>query len=140
MRLPAAVALLEGFEAPAGAWETEILPARIAGYEPTWLDDHVPGRTCRLGTARAWFQPQQRACRDARCAHADHAAGAPARRVLDSLAGPANGARPSPRAQAVLDCLRTQGALFFDELAEASGLLAPASGGSTWRTRRPRGW
>ena len=35
----AAVALLEGFEAPAGAWETEILPARIAGYEPAWLDD-----------------------------------------------------------------------------------------------------
>ena len=37
--VPAAVALLEGFEAPAGAWETEILPARITGYEPTWLDD-----------------------------------------------------------------------------------------------------
>ncbi|MGH7054820.1 MAG: DEAD/DEAH box helicase, partial [Stellaceae bacterium] len=31
---------LEGFEAPAGAWETEILPARIAGYDPAWLDDH----------------------------------------------------------------------------------------------------
>ncbi len=27
--LPAAIASLEGFEAPAGAWETEILPARI---------------------------------------------------------------------------------------------------------------
>jgi ATP-dependent Lhr-like helicase len=25
---------LEGFEAAAGAWESEILPARIAGYEP----------------------------------------------------------------------------------------------------------
>ena len=33
------VAQLEGFEAPAGAWETEILPARLAGYEPHWLDD-----------------------------------------------------------------------------------------------------
>ena len=30
--VPAAVALLEGFEAQAGAWETEILPARIAAY------------------------------------------------------------------------------------------------------------
>ncbi len=29
-----AVGTLEGFEAPAGAWETEILPARIKGYEP----------------------------------------------------------------------------------------------------------
>src|SRR5207245_3992279 len=30
---------LEGFEAAAGAWETEILPARLADYEPSWLDD-----------------------------------------------------------------------------------------------------
>ena len=30
---------LEGFEAAAGAWETEILPARLDGYEPSWLDD-----------------------------------------------------------------------------------------------------
>jgi len=29
---------LEGFEAPAGSWESEILPARIADYDPTWLD------------------------------------------------------------------------------------------------------
>src|SRR4029077_20338343 len=30
---------LEGFEAAAGAWETEILSARLADYEPSWLDD-----------------------------------------------------------------------------------------------------
>jgi ATP-dependent Lhr-like helicase len=29
---------LEGFEAPAGSWESEILPARVADYDPTWLD------------------------------------------------------------------------------------------------------
>jgi ATP-dependent Lhr-like helicase len=29
---------LEGFEAPAGAWESEILPARVADYDPAWLD------------------------------------------------------------------------------------------------------
>jgi ATP-dependent Lhr-like helicase len=29
---------LEGFEAPAGSWESEILPARIADYDPAWLD------------------------------------------------------------------------------------------------------
>jgi ATP-dependent Lhr-like helicase len=33
------ISQLEGFEAPAAAWEAEILPARIAGYEPAWLDD-----------------------------------------------------------------------------------------------------
>ncbi|HKW52560.1 MAG TPA: DEAD/DEAH box helicase, partial [Stellaceae bacterium] len=36
----AVIGQLEGFEAAAGAWETEILPARIAQYDPAWLDDH----------------------------------------------------------------------------------------------------
>ena len=40
----AVLAQLEGFEAPAGAWETEIIPARMAEYEPQWLDEH-----CRAG-------------------------------------------------------------------------------------------
>jgi ATP-dependent Lhr-like helicase len=29
---------LEGFEAPAGSWESEILPVRIGDYDPAWLD------------------------------------------------------------------------------------------------------
>jgi ATP-dependent Lhr-like helicase len=33
------VAQLEGFEAPAAAWESEILPSRLSGYEPRWLDE-----------------------------------------------------------------------------------------------------
>src|SRR5215510_13457623 len=36
--LSAIVDQLEGFEAAAGAWEGEILPARLAAYEPEWLD------------------------------------------------------------------------------------------------------
>src|SRR5205823_4428662 len=32
--LAAVLGQLEGFEAPAGAWETEILPARVAEYDP----------------------------------------------------------------------------------------------------------
>ena len=35
----AVVGQLEGFEAAASAWEGEILPARIDGYESAWLDD-----------------------------------------------------------------------------------------------------
>ncbi len=42
--LAAILAQLEGFEAPAGAWETEMIPARITEYEPQWLDEH-----CRAG-------------------------------------------------------------------------------------------
>ena len=40
----AVVSQLEGFEAAAGSWETELIPARVAGYEPHWLDD-----LCRAG-------------------------------------------------------------------------------------------
>ena len=36
--LSAIVDQLEGFEAAAGAWEGEILPARLEAYEPEWLD------------------------------------------------------------------------------------------------------
>jgi ATP-dependent helicase Lhr and Lhr-like helicase len=32
------VGQLEGYEAPAAAWETQILPARVAGYKPEYLD------------------------------------------------------------------------------------------------------
>ncbi len=33
------VAKLEGFDAAAGAWESEILASRLANYQPAWLDD-----------------------------------------------------------------------------------------------------
>ncbi|MCI0391540.1 MAG: DEAD/DEAH box helicase [Acidobacteria bacterium] len=36
--LSAIVDQLEGFEAAAGSWEGEILPARLEDYEPEWLD------------------------------------------------------------------------------------------------------
>ncbi|MGH7092560.1 MAG: Lhr family ATP-dependent helicase, partial [Stellaceae bacterium] len=48
---------LEGFEAPAGAWETEILPARIADYDPAWLDDHC------LSGRLAWVRLRPRSAR-----------------------------------------------------------------------------
>ncbi len=33
-----ALRCLEGFEAPAAEWERSILPQRVAGYDPRWLD------------------------------------------------------------------------------------------------------
>ena len=33
-----AIESLQGFEAPAGAWESDLLPARVSGYEPLLLD------------------------------------------------------------------------------------------------------
>ncbi|HEY3393229.1 MAG TPA: DEAD/DEAH box helicase, partial [Lacipirellulaceae bacterium] len=37
--LQAAIAMLEGFDAPAGAWEHDLLPARVAEYDPERLDE-----------------------------------------------------------------------------------------------------
>ena len=49
--LAAVVAELEGFAAPAAAWETEILPARIVAFTPDMLD-----RLCLAGRA-SWARP-----------------------------------------------------------------------------------
>ncbi|MGA3401847.1 MAG: DEAD/DEAH box helicase [Acetobacteraceae bacterium] len=135
----AAVALLEGFEAPAGAWETELLPARIAGYEPAWLDDQCLGGRiawARLSpcAGRANGNADSRA--DGRAAGRERAA-TPVRTTpitllprrhtafWMSLAGPTVDMQPSGRAQAVLNGLRAGGASFFEELVEVSGLLRP---------------
>src|SRR5262245_22706145 len=37
--LLAVVEQLQGFELAAGAWEESVLPARVAGYRPEWLDE-----------------------------------------------------------------------------------------------------
>ena len=123
----AVLAQLEGFEAPAGAWETEILPARIVGYEPAWLDD-----LCLSGRV-AWMRLKQRSGQ----AKEGERAAAPLRTTPItlltrrhashwlSLSPLTDTARPGTRAQAVLDYIREHGASFFDELAEGTGLLCP---------------
>jgi ATP-dependent Lhr-like helicase len=123
--LPTVLDLLEGFEAPAGSWETEILPARVEGYEPVWLDAQcISGRStwARLtppmnGNGRA--RPAT-AVRTTPIALLD-------RRWLPQWLSlsQTSVAVPSPRAQLLLDGLQTHGALFFEELGEASHLLRP---------------
>jgi ATP-dependent helicase Lhr and Lhr-like helicase len=119
------VAQLEGFEAPAGAWETEILPARIAGYEPSWLDDQcLAGRIAwaRLSPRLARANGGERHVTPVRTTPITLLARRHARHWA-SLSAMPEAARPSFRAQAVLECIREQGALFYDELVESSGLL-----------------
>lgn len=44
--LAGVVGQLEGFEAPALLWESELLPARVRDYQPAWLDELcTAGRT-----------------------------------------------------------------------------------------------
>jgi ATP-dependent Lhr-like helicase len=124
--MPVALAALEGFEAPAGAWETEILPARIAKYQPSWLDAQCLAG--RVAWARLTPSPAtNRRARSGSPVRTTPVALIERRHMRDwmSLAARPNGAGPSPRAEAVLDVLAAHGALFFDELADAARLLRP---------------
>ncbi len=121
-----ATAFLEGFEAAAGAWETEILPARIKEYEHSWLDDQC------LGGHIVWARltPAQGAGSSERGPSPVRTTPitlmkrpyAPHWMALVRRDSPAT---PSGRAEKVLDCLRRNGASFFDELVATSGLLRP---------------
>ncbi len=127
MQGPDAVGLvlsqLEGFEAPAAAWEAEILPARIAEYEPGWLDEH-----CLAGRF-AWVRLAPRAPEARQGAGPVRATPIAllARRNMRLWAALADPPRPPERltapARAVSDCLRERGASFFDEIVDGARLL-----------------
>jgi ATP-dependent Lhr-like helicase len=122
--LPAVLAQLEGFEAPAALWEAEVLPARVKDYASSWLDDLcTSGRTLwtrlrplasgtqgggrsSLRTTPILLLPRRAAptWSHLACAAADD----------EALGG---------RAQRVFDHLEAHGASFFDELAEGAHLL-----------------
>jgi ATP-dependent Lhr-like helicase len=118
----AILAQLEGFEAPASAWETEILPNRISEYEPAWLDEQ-----CLAGRF-TWTRLAQRKSDSERSA-------APVRgtpivllarrntRIWSSLTGPVDSTNLSSRAQAAANYIGTHGASFFDEIADGAHLL-----------------
>ena len=127
--LAAVLAQLEGCEVAAAAWESDILPARVAGYEISWLDD-----LCLAGRI-AWSRLRPPAMRDA-----DENAGTRAsgpvratpivllqRRNMPSWTTLSSSPQATPslssRAQAVADELKNHGASFFDELAGATHLL-----------------
>jgi len=117
--LAGVLAQLEGFEAAAGTWESELLPARIRDYSIAWLDDQ-----CTAGRI-AWTR--LRTGGDA-LVRAAPIVLLPRRELpmWTRLAASQQTADESPlssRAQKVADCLRERGALFFDELVDAAHLL-----------------
>ncbi|MCL4801809.1 MAG: ATP-dependent DNA helicase, partial [Burkholderiales bacterium] len=120
--LAAIVSQLEGFEAPAAAWETEILPARVNEYDPAWLDElSLAGRV-------VWMRPA--APRPAGERRPSPVRTTPialfGRRNLArwaALAPPGDGMAPASRAAAVADFIAAHGASFFEEIVEGTGLL-----------------
>ncbi|MCX7563438.1 ATP-dependent DNA helicase, partial [Xanthomonadaceae bacterium XH05] len=120
---------LEGYEAPAAAWEASLLPARVADYQIPWLDEQ-----CRAGRI-VW----QRLHRGSRApedgTRARSVAPLPAMPLvllprrhradwnrLAAAQQPADVALSS-RAQLLLDWLQGHGAAFFDEMQDGVRLL-----------------
>jgi ATP-dependent Lhr-like helicase len=118
--LPQVLAQLEGFEAAAGAWESELLARRLRDYSILWLDE-----LCRSGKL-VW----------ARVGAPQSAAGGPVRStpivllprqqsaLWHALCGAAEAPDLSPRAARVLQALQRDGAMFFDQLQADAHMLA----------------
>ena len=122
--LAGVLAQLEGFEAPAAAWEAEMLPARVAGYSIAWLDEQcTAGRTlwARLRTSNV----DADAPRAPASVRGTPIVLLPRRNAAHwaSQASATEDAAPSSRAQRLLGQLEAHGASFFDDLADGACLL-----------------
>ncbi|MGO1002947.1 DEAD/DEAH box helicase [Lysobacter sp. CA196] len=131
--LRAVLEQLEGYEAPASVWESELLPARIADYDSSWLDE-----LCSAGRV-TWARLRP----DANAGAANGTSAAPVpqgvpsvrqtpivllprRALADWRLAAGRKADPAPvssRAQRVLAALEARGASFFDELERDAHLL-----------------
>jgi ATP-dependent helicase Lhr and Lhr-like helicase len=118
----AILAQLEGFEAAAGAWETEILPERISEYEPAWLDEQcLAGRFLWTRLASRRSDPERRAAPVRATpivllARRNH-------RLWSALGATVSPAPLSAAAERLAHYLTSHGASFFDELIGGTGLL-----------------
>ena len=120
--LAAVLTQLEGFEAPASAWETELLPARINEYEPAWLDEHcLAGRFVWTRLAKRTASPE----RGAAPVRATPITLLPRRnvRLWSAFADRPDPAHLTANAKEVADFIQAHGASFFDEIVDGARLL-----------------
>ncbi|MFC4310093.1 DEAD/DEAH box helicase [Steroidobacter flavus] len=120
--VPAVLSQLEGFDAPAGAWETEILPARIAEYEPAWLDEQcLAGRIIwtRLATRNGDSE------RGAAPVRSTPIALLPRRNVKQwsQFSTSIERSQLTDKARRVAEYIEENGASFYDEIVDHVGLL-----------------
>jgi ATP-dependent Lhr-like helicase len=130
--LLAVVEQLQGFEAAAGAWEEALLPARVAGYRPEWLDDLCLSGEVVWGRVGARAPAGEEGCEEAGRGGAVPSRATPlalaVREDLPWLLAAARGGQrpllPGPgAARDVLEALAARGALFQAELVAETGRL-----------------
>jgi ATP-dependent Lhr-like helicase len=120
--IAAVLGQLEGFDVPASAWETEVLPARIAEYDPAWLDEH-----CLAGRV-TWMRMAPRTSDAERGAAPVRSTPITllARRNLKLWTSFTTETQPTEltaKAQQAAQFIQQHGASFFDEIADGAGLL-----------------
>ena len=113
---------LDGCELPLAAWESAVLPARVADYDPEWLD-----RLCfsgRVGWGRLSI-PQNPNGRASAPLRTSPIALYLRQNLADwlALSRPNQAIELSVGGRAVFEVLQSGGALFFSELVTRSGLL-----------------
>ena len=119
------VGQLQGFEAAAGAWEMDLLPARVEKYRPEWLDYLSFSGQLVWGRMRPPVRSDEE----------EPQGGALTRVVPITLAfredmpwllpeeRAQNLNRARPQARSVYEALLKNGALFFHDLLEVTGYL-----------------
>ena len=118
--LAAVTEQLEGYELPAVAWESEVLPARMGGYESFWLDSLcLSGRVlwARLDPPRNTTAGPVRGTPIALLRRQNSAM------WHQLLPSQTEGAKLSSSGQAVAEYLQAHGASFYDEVLSGSRLL-----------------
>jgi len=124
---------LQGYEIPASAWESEILPRRLHGYDPDWLDQLcLSGEVAwgRLSAHSIFREEEVRRVRPTRVAPVTLF------RREDSewlVVGQASGSPSlSHSGQDVLNVLSSQGASFFSDIVRACKRLASEVEDGLW--------
>jgi ATP-dependent helicase Lhr and Lhr-like helicase len=118
---------LEGFEAPAGSWESEILPARVADYDPSWLDALcVSGKLTWLRLSPPRLSPDK-------VSSSSPVRSTPVvllnRRNVQTWsqgfpsAGESNGTQLNTNTETVYEYLKDHGASFFVDIVAGTSLL-----------------
>ena len=113
---------LDGCELPLASWESAVLPARVANYDPEWLD-----RLCFSGRV-GWGRLSALQNSNAR-ASAPLRTSPMALYLRENLTNwlvltqPNSAIELSVNSRSVFEALQRSGALFFTELVSRSGLL-----------------
>jgi ATP-dependent Lhr-like helicase len=125
---------VQGFECAAGAWESEILPARLHSYNPDWLD-----ALCLSGQVSwARLSPKQGLRIDSALASTPSKTAPLTLMLRDDMAWLRAAAEAkedeslSPAALRIRDTLAERGASFLRDLVVASELPAPTIEDALW--------